>query len=522
MLQACKKHHVLRAAVLILTALFLCALPFMAAGASPAEDREPEYKSFDEINGKTVGLLTGAPFEDLVRSKAPKVKEFQYFSSMADMEMALKAGKIDALFMNNAVSALAVNRDEAFAIMPGTFYDSNFGMAFKKGSPEKAKWEAAYAKVPQKTRDEIFERWTGSDESKKKIPEQDWPGKNGTVQIASCDTLPPLSYRSDHGEIVGIDVETVLLIAKELDVHVEFTGMEFGSIMPSIESGKMQVGAGSIVITDERAEVVDFVPYCPASFVLMVRSAKGGANAGFWAGLKSSFIKTFVKEHRYQMVLSGLGLTVLISVCAGALGLLLAFALIFLRHRDNKVANKIIAAYESLIAGIPAVVILMVFYYLVFGKVQLPAVIVAIIGFSLIFGARAYGTIRTAITGVDAGQQEAALALGYTESHCFREVILPQAVPRSVPILQAQFVTLIKETSVAGFITVLELTRAGDLIRSSTMEAFFPLISIALIYYLLTRVLLYIVRRQGRKSEAKRELRRIKGVDDNKRSEVTA
>lgn len=502
------------AALVLPAVLALCLLlaPAMQTHAD-LSDREPEFTDFSELDGKVVGLLTGAPFEKLVLSKAPGVKEFQYFSNMADMEMALKAGKIDALFMNNAVSTLACNKDESFAIMPGTFYDSNFGMAFKKGSKEKAKWEEAFDKIPQETRDAIFEEWTGSDESKKSIPEQTWPGKNGTVQIASCDTLPPMSYRSDGGQIVGIDVETVLLIAKELDVHVEFTGMEFGSIMPTVQTGKALVGAGSIVITDERAEIVDFIPYCPASFVLMVRAAKSAESAGFWAGLKSSFIKTFVKEHRYQMVLSGLGLTVLISVMAGALGLLLAFGLVFLRQRDNKVANRIIGVYESLIAGIPAVVILMVLYYIVFGKVQMPAVIVAIIGFALIFGARAYGVLRNAIAGVDGGQQEGALALGYTEKRCFREVILPQAVPRSLPILQAQFVTLIKETSVAGFITVLELTRAGDLIRSSTMEAFFPLISIAVIYYLLTWLFARCVGRIRLRMDRKHDARKIKGVD---------
>ena len=87
------------------------------------------------------------------------------------------------------------------------------------------------------------------------------------------------------------------------------------------------------------------------------------------------------------MILSGLGVTVTISIAAGILGILLAFGLVFLRHRSRKVFNKLIAIYSRLVAGIPAVVILMVLYYIVFGAVDLPAVVVAIVGFALIFGA---------------------------------------------------------------------------------------------------------------------------------------
>ena len=168
------------------------------------------------------------------------------------------------------------------------------------------------------------------------------------------------------------------------------------------------------------------------------------------------------------MILSGLGVTVTISIAAGILGILLAFGLVFLRHRSRKVFNKLIEIYSRLIAGIPAVVILMVLYYIVFGAVNLPAVIVAIVGFALIFGARAYGVIWNAVCAVDPGQREAALALGYTENLAFRDIILPQSKDYYLPLLQAQFVTMVKETSIVGYITALDLTRAGDLIRSRT------------------------------------------------------
>ena len=245
-------------------------------------------------------------------------------------------------------------------------------------------------------------------------------------------------------------------------------------------------------------------------------SALNGAQVpgGFWDRAQDSFTRTFIRDGRYRMVLSGLGVTLLITFASGMLGTLLGFGLVRLRYRDIEALNRLISVYGSLIAGIPAVVILMVLYYIVFGAVQLSAVFVAIIGFTLIFGARAYGVIWSTVSAVDGGQREAALALGYTREQAFRQIVLPQSRPAALALLQAQLVQLLKETSMAGYITVLELTRASDMIRGQTKEAFFPLIAVTLVYYVLTRLLTRLVRLVDRHYDRQRKARRIKGVDE--------
>lgn len=258
---------------------------------------------------------------------------------------------------------------------------------------------------------------------------------------------------------------------------------------------------------------------CPLCALTETSDGETGAlnaaqvQGGFWDRAQESFTRTFVEEGRYRLVLSGLGVTMLITFASAALGTLLGFGLVRLRHRDIEAVNRLIALYGSLIAGIPAVVILMLLYYIVFGAVQLSAVIVAIIGFTLIFGARAYGVIWGAVCAVDDGQREAALALGYTRERTFNEIVLPQSRRAALTPLLAQMVLLLKETCMAGYITVLELTRVGDLIRGQTTEAFFPLVAIALAYFLLTRLLARIVRLVDRYGDRRREARRIKGVD---------
>ena len=246
-----------------------------AAGASV-----PEITDYSGLSGRTVSMLTGAPFEELVRSKAPDVGEFSFFNNVPDMLLAMKAGKTDAVLINNAIAVLAVNRDSALALFPQDLQDGAFGFAFTKGDPRRDVWQAAYDAIPQAQIEAAWEKWTGADESVKTLPEQDWPGANGTVRVAACDTLEPMSYAGEGGALVGFDLEVLLMIARALDVRVEFSGMEFSAILSSVQSGKADIGVGSIIITAERAESVDFVEYYPAAFVLIVRGTQTGSAAG--------------------------------------------------------------------------------------------------------------------------------------------------------------------------------------------------------------------------------------------------
>ncbi len=496
------------AAAFMLVCFVLTALPMFAAAA------EPEFKTFSELSGKTIAAITGSPFEDLIREHIPDVKEVQFYPSSPDMTLALLDGKIDAYFMNNAVGELIANKNEGIEVFPQSLGDSDFGIAFAKNSPERAKWQAAYETIPQDTRQALWKKWTGADDSVKTLPPQDWEGANGTIKAAVCDTLEPMSYVGKDGELIGFDEEMILLIAKQLDVKVEFTGMEFGAMMPEVQSGKALIAAGSIVVTDEREEVVDFLRYAPASYILLVRSAGGTGNSeGFFAGLSASFKRTFITDGRWKMLLSGLGVTLITAVCSGALGTLIGFGLVNLRRKNNIIGNKFIEGYGGLFAGLPVVVVLMVLYYVIFAAANIPAMIVAIIGFALIFGSRSYNVIQNALSAVDSGQREAALALGYTEGKAFREVVLPQAANVYLPLLRAQFIMLLKETSIAGYITVVDLTRAGDLIRSRTMEAFFPLVVVALLYFILTKVMSKLLGLIDKSRDKQRRERRIKGVD---------
>lgn len=434
------------------------------------------------------------------------------------MVLALKSAKTDAVLINNAIATLAVNRDPGIAMFPQTLQDGTFGIAFAKDSPERDAWQKACDAIPEETKQAAWEKWTGSDESAKVLPEQDWPGSNGTVQAAVCDTLEPMSYAGEGGELKGFDLEMILLMARELDVHVEFVGMEFSAILPYVQSGKALMGAGSIIVTEERRQAVDFIEYRPASFMLMVRAVQtpsGEAKTGgFFSSVADSFERTFLRESRWKLFLSGVGTTLLITVLSVLLGTALGFLVFMLCRNGNPVANTVTRFCVWLIQGMPVVVLLMILFYIIFGQVAISGTIVSVIGFTLIFGAAVYSMIRSGVGAVDGGQKEAAYALGYTDRKAFFRIVLPQALPHFLPAYKGEITALIKATAVVGYVAVQDLTKIGDIVRSRTYEAFFPLIAVAVIYFALAAILTLIVNRIAVRIDPRRRSKSVilKGV----------
>ncbi|MBR7046252.1 MAG: transporter substrate-binding domain-containing protein [Lachnospiraceae bacterium] len=487
----------------------------MAVVVKDALSPQPELKSFSELGGRTVSMITGAPFEELVRSKNQDVAGFSYYSSFPDMMLALKNRKTDAALGNNAIAALAVNKDPDLMLFPESLQEGVFGFAFAKGDPDLSKWQAAYEKIPEETKEAVWKKWTGADALVKQLPDQDWPGENGTVTVAACDTLEPMSYLGEGGELLGFDEEMLLLTARELDVHVEFTGMEFAALLSSVQSGRAKIGIGSIIVTPERQEAVDFLNYYPAAFVLIVRAVSGrSAETSFISEIRSSFEKTFIHEGRYRMFLQGILTTILITVFSVILGTLLGFAVYMACRGGNPAARALTRFCTWLVQGLPVVVLLMVLYYIVFSRAALSGAVVSVVGFTLVFASGMYGMLKSGVGVIDKGQIEAAYALGYSDTRAFFRAILPQAIPHIMPSYKAEITAIIKATAIVGYIAVQDLTRTGDLIRSRTYEAFFPLFAVAVIYLILEAVLTAVVSRIEIRTDPRRRSPKeiLKGV----------
>ena len=175
------------------------------------------------------------------------------------------------------------------------------------------------------------------------------------------------------------------------------------------------------------------------------------------------------------------------------------------RNPDLKVSTVIIN-------GIPPVVLLMMLYYVIFGSINISPVLVSILAFTLCFGSACYFLIGNGIQAVNIGQEEAAKALGFSEFQSFYKIVFPQAARQFLPLVKGQFMEMVKMTSVVGYVACIDLTKASDLIRSRTMEAFFPLIVTALIYFIISYLMIMALNKIEISLDPKRRERSLPGI----------
>ena len=203
--------------------------------------------------------------------------------------------------------------------------------------------------------------------------------------------------------------------------------------------------------------------------------------------LKENLYLNFIKDDRYMYLLSGLGNTLLITIVAVVMGILVGFLLAYIRTTHDKTgrwkaANFFAQLYITVIRGTPMVLQLLIVYFVIFASVNVPKIIVAFIAFGLNSGAYVAEIIRAGIMSIDQGQFEAGASLGFSYTQTMLYFILPQAIKNVLPALGNEMIVLLKETSVAGYIAMNDLTRGADIIRSQTYSAFAPLLAAAAIY----------------------------------------
>ena len=203
--------------------------------------------------------------------------------------------------------------------------------------------------------------------------------------------------------------------------------------------------------------------------------------------LKERCILNFVSDDRWKYLVNGLKVTMIVAFFAALLGIVIGFLLAIIRATHDKegklkVLNFIAHIYITIIRGTPVVVQLLIIYFVVFGSVNVSKILVAVLAFGLNSGAYVAEIFRSGIMSIDQGQFEAGRSIGMTYIQTMRYIIIPQAFKNVLPALGNEFIVLMKETSVSGYIALQDLTKGGDIIRSRTYDAFMPLIAVALIY----------------------------------------
>ena len=464
--------------------------------------------TLQQLDGKRIGAATGTTFDAIVQKTLPEA-EIVYINSAADLIAALEAGKIDGFAVDEPAARQFCRENPRLAVLDEYMDTFEFGFVLPRTAEGEALLEELDAWLISLKADDgleqLIEKWANGPEEEKTLPDYDaFPAPKGILTLATeGDYVPMTYYRGSR--IVGAEIDLAARFCEANGYGLEIKVMNFDGILPAVQSGKADIAAAGITITDERRESVNFsVPYYAGGTVMVVlkdslaEAAGSGlpeSNRGFPDSIISSFNKTFVREGRWQLFVDGVLTTLLITLLTILFGTLLGFSVFMLCRNGNAAANLITRFCMWLIQGMPMVVLLMILCYVIFSSVAISSVVVAIMGFTLTFGASVFGLLKMGVGALDKGQYEAAYALGYSNLRTFFRIILPQALPHVLPAYKGEIVGLIKATAIVGYIAVQDLTKMGDIVRSRTYEAFFPLIAITIIYFALEGLIGFFISR---------------------------
>jgi len=522
------KKQFLRAVSLLLAVLFL----FTGIRAAAAEGDDfsvtsdqngfdvPEgvYTSLDELAGKKIAIQTGTIYDEVTLARIPDAK-LVYLNSTGDIIASLQTGKVDGFPADEPFIVMLMEEQDDITMIPEYLDTCEFGIVFSKderGAELESQMSAYINKITENGQLEALKDvWFSMARDEHEVPAlSSLSSENGTLKVATYAGNPPFMYiRGD--EIVGFEMELIYRFCEEYGYGLELKDMSFDALLPDVVTGKSDMAICSVSITEERAQSVRFsVPYYYTGTVMAVM--KEAEDTSFWGKIRTSFEKTFIREGRWKLFAKGLLNTMIITVLACLFGTVLGFVLFMICRNGNKIANAITGFCFWIVQGMPLVVLMMILYYIVF--VSISGLWVAVIGFTLTFGSAVFSMLNTAVGAIDKGQYEASYALGYNNRRTFFRIILPQSLPYFLPPYQGELVSLIKATAIVGYVSVQDLTRIADIVRSRTYEPFFPLIAITVIYFLLEGLLAFLVGRIRITTDPKKRKKEkiLKGIETDK------
>ncbi len=489
-----------------------------------AEQTEGKMSKVEDIDGKRVGVFSGTVHDKYVSTNFPNSKIFLYDNS-ADMMLSLKTGKIDAIMIATTTADLLLKHNDDLAILNRELYPMPLGVGFRKESGELRKQFNEFLSQIRSngTYDEMFKRWFIEDAEEAVMPAFKNPdsGNKLTVAVSIAD-LPYVAYM--NGEYVGFDIEMIQKFAEWENYNLEIIEINFAGLINALVARKVDMITDGIAISEERQKQIDFSDtYSNLNSAVMINKrdlagfiakTEKPVNKSFLKSVSESFHNNIILEKRYLLILDGLKVTIIISILAALFGTVIGGLICWMRMAKNKILSYTASLLINLVRGTPVLVLLMIIFYVIFASVNINPIIVAIIAFGVNFGAYVSEMFRTSIEGVDRGQQEAGIASGFTKVQTFVNIIMPQALRHVLPVYKGEFISLLKATSIVGYIAVQDLTKASDIIRSRTFDAFFPLIMAAVLYILIAWLLTMILDRIEISVDPKRKrLKRIEEVN---------
>lgn len=466
----------------------------------PTESNAVAVTGVDDLANARIAVQLGTTGDLYASDYSETVDKF---NKGADAVQALKTGKADCVVIDEQPAKAFVSKNPELTILDEPLAVEEYAICIAKENTKLLDDvnNALEQIMNDGTLDKIISNYIGDDTKgtyQYTSPEGTKRDK-GTLVVATNASFEPYEF-SQNGKVVGIDIDMAQAIADILGMELKIEEMEFDSIITAVSSGKADMGVSGMTVTEDRKKNINFtIPYTTAKQVIIVCNQSTGAipsstENSFIDEFVEKFNSDFIEENRWQYIAKGLTTTLKISLFAALIGIALGFLIAVARVSCDKTGkfkllNIILKGYLTIIRGTPAMIQLLIIYYVIFASTDIDKVLVAVIAFGLNSSAYIAEIVRSGIMSIDEGQFEAGRSLGFSYSQTMVNFILPQAIKNVLPALGNEFIVLIKETSISGYIGIMDLTRGGDLIRSRTYDAFLPLIAVALVYLVIVVVL---------------------------------
>lgn len=339
-------------------------------------------------------------------------------------------------------------------------------------------------------RDRWLRDWSSNPDSMAVVQRRLPVNTEGETIVTGVALVYPFIFMKDE-QLAGLEIDMMERFCRWGGYRAEYVITDLPGLIPSLSTGKVDALVSHIQVTEERSKQVLFtVPYFEGSICCFGRDPEAAASArrGLVQTVWDSIYANLIMEQHWKLLLQGLLVTLEISLLSILLSILLGAGFCFLRMRRSRVLSGTVKLLTETIQGIPVLVILLMMCYVVFAKSHITGTLVSVFSFALFYGARFCSLFHSGMLSVGRGQWEAGAALGLSKFQTFRLVALPQAFRRIIPVLKGEIVSLIKSTSIVGYVAVIDLTCASNMVRARTFDAFFPLILVSIIYILLSRL----------------------------------
>ncbi len=449
--------------------------------------------SADDLKGAKVGLLIGASYNVLINSRYPD-NDYKYYTTYNEMIQDLNAGRIDCYIVDEPMAKAQVREAGGIRIVEGHLTKADYGLVLAKSNTklrDELSLEIDKLKADG-TLDGLAEKWI--DIGGMHYLEYDEPDPSeakGTLRVATNADSAPFSYNYS-GQIIGYDVEVLGIAAAKLGYRIETTQYAYGSLINSITTGQEDVAVGGITYTEEKSKSVIFTSSVYHDGTVIVVQDKA-TDKGLVKSTKDAINRMLIMENRWKLVAAGIGVTIMISLATLVLGSLLGLLFSMLMRSESRRLSRFANGINTVVGTLPLLIILMILYYVIFAKSNISAFTIAIIGMTIVFSNTVAGIIDTGFLAIDKGQLEAAEAMGYRKRQVFLKIAFPQILRQMYTQYEGAVMTMIKDTSIVGYITVQDLTNVSDTIRAMTYQAFFPLLFTAVIYFLIAELIVKLL-----------------------------